>query len=161
LDAMAIQIDRASSPLLRLEHALVSVVSILVLPVFALANAGVSLGAGSWDALSDPVAIGVIVGLFVGKQIGITLFAWVAVKVGIADLPQGVGWRGVHGVAVLAGIGFTMSLFIAGLAFGPALSEVAKVGILFGSLVSGVVGWAILRSLPYPVDTPSAPPAQL
>lgn len=156
LDSLGMHIERASSPLLKLEHALVPVVSILVLPVFALANAGVSLGAGSAEAVSDPVAVGIIVGLFVGKQIGVTLFAWLAVKLNLADLPRGVGWRGVHGVGVLAGIGFTMSLFIAGLAFGPELSEVAKVGILAGSFISGVVGWALLRSLPVRMSPPSA-----
>lgn len=156
LDDMAIQIESASSPLLRLEHALVPVVSFLVLPTFALANAGVSLGEGALRSVSDPIALGIIIGLFVGKPLGVTLFSWIAVRAGIADLPQGVSWRGMFGVSVLAGIGFTMSLFISGLAFGPGLGEVAKMGILSGSLISGVVGWALLYTATEESDAPQS-----
>jgi NhaA family Na+:H+ antiporter len=146
LDEMVVDIVHASSPLLRLEHALVPVAAFLVLPIFALANAGVSVGAGELlVALTDPIALGTIVGLFVGKQVGVALFTWVAVKAGLADLPANVSWRQVYGVATLAGVGFTMSLFISGLAFTEALNDIAKVGILAGSILSGLVGWMILR----------------
>jgi NhaA family Na+:H+ antiporter len=147
LDQMVVPIEQASSPLLRLEHSLVPLVSFLVLPLFALANAGVRLDGGSYASLADPVAVGVIVGLFLGKQLGITLFAWIAVRFGIADLPREVSWRGIHGVGCLAGIGFTMSLFISGLALEGGLGETAKVGILVGSLILGVTGWLVLRGV--------------
>ncbi|MEX2557616.1 MAG: Na+/H+ antiporter NhaA [Actinomycetota bacterium] len=120
--------------------------SFLVVPMFALANAGVRLaGAGLDDATSREVAAGVIVGLVVGKIVGITFGAAVATRLGIARLPEGVGWTQVIGIAALGGIGFTVSLFIAGLAYsdGPLLSA-SKVGILSGSLVSGVVGTVLL-----------------
>jgi NhaA family Na+:H+ antiporter len=101
-------------------------------PLFALANAG--------------VALGMLLGLVVGKQAGVTLCAWLAVRSGLADLPEGVGWRRVYDADWLAGIGFTMSLFIGSLAFGEGvLLDAAKVGILAASLLAGVVGWGILR----------------
>ena len=133
-------------PLHELEHALHPWVVFAIMPIFALANAGVQLGGGIVGALASPVALGVVAGLVVGKQIGVTLFAWLAVKSGVSELPEGIGWRHVYGAGWLAGIGFTMSLFITDLAFseGP-LVDAAKVGILAASLVSGAVGWAILR----------------
>jgi NhaA family Na+:H+ antiporter len=141
-------LEEASAPLQRLEHGLVGLVTFLVLPVFALANAGVSVEGGLGAALRDPVCLGIILGLFAGKQLGVLGFSWLAVRSGVASLPEGVSWRHVHGVGTLGGIGFTMSLFVAGLAFpGPAgLQDVAKVGILTASLVSGVVGILLLRS---------------
>ena len=97
-------------------------------------------------ALADPVALGILLGLVLGKQIGVTLFSWLAVRSGIAELPEGIGWRHVYGVGWLAGIGFTMSLFISDLAFSDgALVDTAKLGILAASLISGVVGWTLLR----------------
>ncbi len=145
--AMAVLIEDATAPLQRLEHVLVPIVTFFVLPAFALTNAGVSLGSGFFSALLDEIALGVVVGLFVGKQAGILSFTWAAVRLGLADLPAGVTWRQVHSVATLGGIGFTMSLFIAALAFpAPADEELAKVGILVGSLVSAVVGLGLLRS---------------
>ncbi|HIC96126.1 TPA: sodium:proton antiporter, partial [Candidatus Bipolaricaulota bacterium] len=118
-----------------------------ILPLFALANAGVALD-HSLSALAHPVSLGVIMGLLIGKPLGITLFAWLAVRSGLAAMPTGVTWRGICGAGWLGGIGFTMSLFIAGLAFGdiPLLS-VAKVGILSASLIAGVVGWTLLRGI--------------
>ena len=146
ISAMAVLLDDATAPLQRLEHVLVPIVTFFVLPAFALANAGVSVGEGFFSALLDEIALGVVVGLFVGKQAGILGFSWAAVRLGVADLPAGVTWRQVHGVAILGGIGFTMSLFVAALAFpAPAEQDLAKVGILVGSLVSGVVGLAVLR----------------
>jgi NhaA family Na+:H+ antiporter len=103
-------------------------------------------GGGIVEALTSPVALGIVAGLVVGKQLGITLFAWLAVRSGVAELPEGIGWRHVYGVGWLAGIGFTMSLFISDLAFSDAaLVNTAKLGILAASLISGVVGWTLLR----------------
>ena len=116
------------------------------MPLFALANAGVSLGGSLAEALTSPVALGIVAGLVVGKQLGITLFAWLAVKSGLSELPGGITWRHVYGAGWLAGIGFTMSLFITDLAFSnSALVNTAKLGILAASLIAGVVGWTILR----------------
>ncbi len=128
-------------PLQRLESALHSPVNYVVVPLFALANAGLVLSGLSLGDLATPVTSGVILGLVLGKSVGITLFAWLSVKMKLADLPKHVTWTHVVGAAFLGGIGFTMSLFVSGLAFSdPGLSEGAKLGILTGSLVSGVVG---------------------
>jgi NhaA family Na+:H+ antiporter len=119
--------------------------------LFALANAGVPLGGGIAEALTSPVALGIVVELVLGKQLGITLFAWLAVKSGISELPRGISWRHVYGAGWLAGIGFTMSLFISDLAFDDdQLVGVAKLGILVASLIAGVVGWLILRGASSP-----------
>jgi NhaA family Na+:H+ antiporter len=121
------------------------------MPIFALANAGVPLGGGIVGALASPVALGIVLGLVVGKQLGITLLAWLAVRSGVSELPEGIGWRHVYGAGWLAGIGFTMSLFITDLAFPEdSLVEAAKLGILCASLIAGVVGWAILRGASHP-----------
>jgi NhaA family Na+:H+ antiporter len=104
------------------------------------------LGGGLTALFTNPVALGILFGLVLGKQIGVTLFSWFAVRIGIATLPKGVSWLKIYGVGWLAGIGFTMSLFIAGLAFEDAeILSVAKLGILTASLVAGVGGWMILR----------------
>jgi Na+:H+ antiporter, NhaA family len=133
-------------PLHELEHNLHPWVVFAIMPLFALANAGVPLGGGVVEALTSPVALGIVVGLVVGKQLGITLFAWLAVRSGFSELPEGIGWRHVYGVGWLAGIGFTMSLFISDLAFSEdSLIEDAKLGIECASLIAGVVGWTILR----------------
>ncbi|MBW1806668.1 MAG: Na+/H+ antiporter NhaA [Deltaproteobacteria bacterium] len=146
LSEMGRTLEKATAPLQQLEHALVPLVTFFVLPVFALANAGVTVGHGLSDALGHSVSIGIILGLFLGKQAGVLGFSWLAVKLGLADLPDGVGWRQIHGVSVLAGIGFTMSLFIAGLAFNePGLQDISKVGVFAASVLSGVVGWVLLR----------------
>jgi NhaA family Na+:H+ antiporter len=133
-------------PLHELEHTLHPWVVFAIMPLFALANAGVPLGGGIVEALTNPVALGIAVGLVVGKQLGVTLFAWLAVKSGLSELPGGIGWRHIYGAGWLAGIGFTMSLFISDLAFPDgSLVEVAKLGILIASSIAGVVGWTILR----------------
>ena len=133
-------------PLHELEHALHPWVAFAVVPLFALANAGVPLGGGVAGALTDPVSLGVVAGLVLGKQVGVTLFAWLAVKSGLSELPGGIGWRHVYGAGWLAGIGFTMSLFVTDLAFdNDVLVDAAKLGILAASLTAGVVGWTILR----------------
>ncbi|WP_420542048.1 Na+/H+ antiporter NhaA [Rubrobacter naiadicus] len=133
-------------PLQELEHALHPWVAFVIMPLFALANAGIPLGGNIAGALTSPVTLGIVLGLVAGKQIGITLFTWLAVKSGLSELPGGIGWRHVYGGAWLAGIGFTMSLFITELAFSNGgLVEPAKLGILLASLISGAVGWTILR----------------
>jgi NhaA family Na+:H+ antiporter len=133
-------------PLHELEHTLHPWVVFAIMPIFALANAGVPLGGGFAEALTDPVSLGIVAGLVLGKQLGVTLFAWLAVRTGLSELPQGVGWRHIYGAGWLAGIGFTMSLFITDLAFSEnALVDSAKLGILAASVIAGVVGWAILR----------------
>jgi Na+:H+ antiporter, NhaA family len=138
-------------PLHELEHTLHPWVVFAIMPLFAMANAGVQLGGGTADALTSPVALGIVAGLVVGKQLGITLFAWLAVRSGISELPEGIRWRHVYGAGWLAGIGFTMSLFISDLAFSDSwLVDAAKLGILVASLIAGVVGWMILRGASSP-----------
>jgi NhaA family Na+:H+ antiporter len=107
------------------------------MPVFALANAGVAVQV---EALGSPVAVAVATGLFFGKPLGIVLFCYLAVKVGIARLPSGVNWRIMIAAGFLAGIGFTMSLFVANLALPPTLLDAGKIGTLTGSLASSIVG---------------------
>jgi Na+:H+ antiporter, NhaA family len=139
--------EQVETPLHRFEHALHPWTTFFIMPVFALANAGVRMEGGFADALAHPVSLGVILGLAAGKQAGITLFAWATVKLGLARLPEGVTWLHVYGAAWVGGIGFTMSLFIASLAFGETpLLSFAKVGILAASLVSGIGGLLILRA---------------
>ena len=132
----------AQSPLQRLEHALSPWVAFVVMPVFALANAGIDLRAIPWgDTFSSALTLGVMAGLVGGKFVGISLFTWGAVRLGMSRLPEGVDWRQVMGAAWLAGIGFTMSLFIAQLAFAqPEQVEAAKLGILLASALAAVVG---------------------
>jgi Na+:H+ antiporter, NhaA family len=140
--------ERAQSPLARLEHALHGVVAFGIMPLFALANAGVRLDGGELGAmLANPVTAGVILGLLAGKPLGITLASWLSVRTGLSVLPGEVTWRALHGVGWLGGIGFTMALFIAGLAFPgrPELLASAKIGILTASLLAGVGGWLLLR----------------
>ena len=134
-------------PLQRLEHAVHPWVAFVILPVFALANAGVMLqGASLGEALSNPVTLGVILGLFVGKPVGVSVACFLAVRLGIASLPEGVNWTQIVAVALLGGIGFTVSLFISGLAFTQAdLLNFAKLGVLMGSAVAGVLGAVFLK----------------
>ena len=146
LHAMNHATHKLEPPLHELEHTLHPWVVFAIMPLFALANAGLPLGGNILGTLADPIALGILLGLVLGKQIGVTLFSWLAVRSGLAELPEGVGWRHVYGVGWLAGIGFTMSLFISDLAFSDgALVDTAKLGILAASLVSGVVGWTLLR----------------
>jgi NhaA family Na+:H+ antiporter len=146
LQALETACEHVETPLQRLERALHPWVTFAIMPLFALANAGVALGGGLSQGLINPVSLGVATGLVIGKQVGITLFSWLAVRSGLAAMPAGVAWRHIYGAGWLGGIGFTMSLFIAGLAFGDTpLLPVAKVGILTASLIAGMVGWTILR----------------
>ena len=141
--------DAAQAPLQRMEHALHSVVAFVIMPIFALANAGVPLGGGAAAAARSPIAWGIVLGLVLGKPIGITLASYLAVRARAADLPANVGWRHLHGAAWLGGIGFTMSLFVAGLAFADVrVLDVAKIGVLVASTFAGLVGFAILRMVP-------------
>ncbi len=137
---------RVETPLQRLEHGLQSWVSFLVLPLFALANAGLVVqGIRISDAISHPVTLGVAGGLLLGKPIGIFTFTYLASKTMNAPLPSGVNWSHIPGVGLLGGIGFTMSLFISGLSFsGSEFAELSKLGVMLGSLASGVLGSAVL-----------------
>ena len=136
------------SPLKSLEHDLHSVVAFFILPVFAFANAGISLSGVGIEQVFHGVPLGIALGLFIGKQLGIFGFCWVAIKLGLTRLPDDISWASLYGVAALCGIGFTMSLFIGSLAFEE--TEVnfifdERLGIIIGSLLSGILGYLILR----------------
>ncbi|WP_435201251.1 Na+/H+ antiporter NhaA [Qipengyuania sp. 902] len=141
-------------PLERMEHALHPWVAFLVIPIFGFANAGVTLAGIQPASLFDPLPLGIALGLLVGKQLGIFGFAWIAVKAGIASLPESVTWRQIHGLSLLAAIGFTMSLFIGNLAFAdPAQVDAVKLGVLSGSTIAAILGYALIRSsLPRSLD---------
>lgn len=149
--------ERAQAPMLRMEHELHPWVAFVIVPLFALANAGVRIPLDIGAALSQPLVIGVVVGLVFGKQLGITAAAWVLVRSGLASLPDGVDWWHMYGAAWLGGIGFTMSLFVSELAFpDPAMLAAAKLGILVASATACLGGFAVLvlagrrRALPVP-----------
>ena len=122
--------------------------SFVIVPVFALANAGVELSSDALgEALRSPVTIGIVVGLVLGKLVGVGSFTWLAVRLGLCELPQGATWPKILGIGAVAGIGFTVSLFITNLAFGSTeIADQAKIGILVASAVAAVGGAAILRS---------------
>lgn len=144
--------DSKNSPLHKLEHRLHPLVSYAILPVFGLANAGLSFNGVSLSSFLNPLTLGIIAGLFVGKQVGVFLASWIAVKCGWTQWPEGARLSQIYGVSVLCGIGFTMSLFIGGLAFSDVFTQnEAKLGILIGSLLSAVVGFFILRSSTKPI----------
>jgi NhaA family Na+:H+ antiporter len=140
------------SPLHRLENALQRPVAFVVLPIFGFANAGVSLAAFDGTHLLNPVTLGCALGLFVGKQLGVFGAIWIAERLKLAKRPSHTSWVQVYGLALLCGIGFTMSLFIGVLAFEnqPQLEEATKVGVLVGSLLSAVCGWTVLRLAHHP-----------
>lgn len=132
----------------RMEHDLHPVVAYAILPIFAFTNSGIPFDSLSLNALLHPVPLGIAAGLFIGNQIGVFGFCWLAIKLGISKLPEGVNWVQLYGVALLCGIGFTMSLFVGSLAFGGAGSDYIideRAGILFGSLLSGSLGYLVLR----------------
>jgi NhaA family Na+:H+ antiporter len=153
------QLEDIEPPLTRFEHLWHGWVAYGIVPLFALANSGISLEGMHLADLLKPLPLGVMLGLFVGKQVGIFLFTWVAVKMGLAEMPGRARVLQLYGVAVVAGIGFTVALFVAGLAFAnePGLLTEAKLGILLGSLLSAVVGYLLLRFSPTPL--PQAEPA--
>ncbi len=140
--------EHAQAPMQRMEHALHPWVAFLIVPLFALANAGVAVSGDFGALLADPVVLGVLAGLVVGKQIGITAAAYLVVRGRLAALPHGVGWRHIYGAACLGGIGFTMSLFVAELAFDQAETlAAAKIAILGASAISGVLGFVVLAAI--------------
>jgi NhaA family Na+:H+ antiporter len=137
--------EQVQAPLTRFEHAIHPWVTYAILPLFALANAGVRVIGGEATLWAGSLTLGIVLGLVLGKQLGITLFAWLAVRTGVAELPADVDWREVWGTAWLGGIGFTMSLFIANLAFAdPGLLASSKLAILAASILSALGGWVIL-----------------
>jgi NhaA family Na+:H+ antiporter len=138
------------SPLLTLEHALAKPVAFLIVPLFGFANAGVSLLGLSLETFTHPVTLGVAAGLFVGKQIGVFGFTWMAVKSKLVSMPRDATWLQVYGVSLLCGVGFTMSLFIGLLAFPGRADwvEEVKIGVLTGSIISGLTGMLVLKLCP-------------
>ncbi len=142
---LRLQDETGQSPLKRVEHGLAPWVAFGVMPIFAFANAGVDLRGLSLAALFAGIPLGIAAGLFLGKQIGIVGFVWAGVKLGLAKLPAGVTWMQIYGVSLLAGIGFTMSLFIGTLAFAdPEHAAAVRIGVLTGSIFSGLLGFIIL-----------------
>lgn len=150
LRAIEQHLEDVQPPLNRISHGLNAPVSFVIIPLFALANAGISFHGTTPKGLVAPISVGVALGLFFGKQLGVFLFTWLAVTLRISPKPEGATWREVYGISLLAGIGFTMSLFISGLAFEdqPALHELAKVGILLASTVSALAGLFVLLTGP-------------
>ena len=150
LEEIFLSAHDARPPGVALEHLLHPVQAFLILPVFALVNAGVVLNGNALAGVLSPIGLGIVVGLFLGKQLGITLFAWLSVRAGYADLPEGVTWPQIWATSCVAGVGFTMAIFIAELAFNqPEFVETAKTAVLFVSLLAGVFGYVVLnRVLP-------------
>ena len=139
--------DPEHSPLEELEHDLQNTVSYGILPLFAFANAGISLKGAGFAELFHSVPLGIAAGLFIGKQMGIMLMCWLIFKLGISTMPKGMTFKQIYGAALLCGVGFTMSLFIGGLAFGgatPLFDE--RLGIIMGSIVSGIAGYLMLKA---------------
>ncbi len=138
--------EDGQAPLLHLEHKLAPWVAFFIMPVFAFANAGVHLGGITLSDFLAPLPLGIALGLFVGKQIGVFGFTWAATKSGLCRLPEGINWAHVYGVAALAGIGFNMSLFIGTLAFeDPEHAKAVRIGVLTGSTFSAILGYILLR----------------
>jgi NhaA family Na+:H+ antiporter len=130
----------------RAEHALEPWVHFGVAPIFAFANAGVSLAGFNLSSALAPIPLGIAAGLFLGKQIGILSSVWAAAKLGLGEMPRGASWQQLYGIAVLGGIGFTMSLFIGTLAYpDPSSAAAVRVGVLVGSVASAILGYAVLR----------------
>ena len=145
-DEGAVPMDEAPSPLHRLEHGLHPWIAFGIIPLFGFFNAGVALGGMSVASLASPLPLGIALGLVVGKQVGIFGAIFAAVKSGLAPLPANAGWMHIYGLSLLCGIGFTMSLFIGGLAFpDPAMQDLVRVGVLGGSIVAALAGWIVLR----------------
>ena len=153
--------DETESPLEKLEHALTKPVNFLIMPIFALANTNIAFELSMRDGLTSSLGLGIIFGLLVGKPIGIVFFSWLSVKLGISSLPTGTRWIQFLGLGLLAGIGFTMSIFIALLSFDdPAFQTQAKFAILVASLVAGLLGYLFLRKLGAKNDLTEVPITQ-
>jgi Na+:H+ antiporter, NhaA family len=136
------------SPLHSLEHGLAPWVAFFIVPVFAFANAGVALSGLSAGAITSPLTLGIVAGLVLGKQAGVFGATWLMVKTGLAQLPDGVNWMHIYGLSALAGIGFTMSLFIGGLSFdNPALMNEVRLGVLVASAISAIIGYSVLMAV--------------
>lgn len=150
-------LDRMEPPAQRLEHAFQPWTTYLILPIFALANAGVVLSAEAGSGLASPVSLGIIAGLVVGKPVGVSLFAWLATRLGLAEMPADIAWPQFLSASLLAGIGFTISLFITQASFAdPRLLGAAKVAILIASVVSAVLGFVLLNLTSPRYDTVTA-----
>ncbi|MFT5697749.1 MAG: NhaA family Na+:H+ antiporter [Desulforhopalus sp.] len=144
--------DPEHSPVMELEHDLHSAIAFFVLPIFAFCNSGISMSGASADFFLHGVPVGITLGLFLGKQIGVFGFIWIGIKTGISKMPEGMSWGSLYGMAALCGIGFTMSLFIGSLAFNQTVEQLVfdeRFGIVFGSIISGILGAIILhKTLP-------------
>ncbi len=143
------KVEIHGSPLKEMEHDLHSVVNFFILPVFAFANAGLPLMNLSLEQVIHPVPMGIALGLFIGKPLGIFILGWLVVKLKLVELPKNTSWMSLFGLSLLCGVGFTMSLFIGSLAFGESGNNVVfdeRLGILLGSLVSGIVGYFVVRA---------------
>lgn len=140
--------DDTESPLEKLEHALAKPVNYLIMPIFAIANTNITFESGMVSGLTSNVGLGILLGLFLGKPIGICLMSWLSVKLKVAQLPEHTNWKHVAGLGLLGGIGFTMSIFIALLSFSePSLQTAAKFAVLVASVVSGVAGYLVLKTI--------------
>lgn len=138
--------DDARTPLQKIEHGLYPFVYFVIMPLFAFANAGLKIETNFWSSLLEPIGLGVIFGLIVGKMVGISLVSRLMVAMGVGQLPEGSSWKQIYGTSILAGIGFTMSLFISELAFeNKAYTEAAKSAILVASILAGVIGLVVIR----------------
>jgi len=143
--AIPMRAAEGESPLRQLVHALHPWVAFLVVPLFGFANAGVSFAGMSASALTHGVSLGIVAGLFIGKQLGVFGAVYASVRLGVARLPEGVSWTSLYGVGILAGIGFTMSLFVGTLAWDTNdYAAPLRIGVLGGSLLSGVTGYVVL-----------------
>ena len=138
--------DKDFSLLIKLEHAISPYVAFLIMPIFAFANAGVSLMGLSLSSLLEPVPLGILLGLFIGKQVGVMVSSYLAVKLGAAQMPDNSSWLSLYGVSILTGVGFTMSLFVGNLAFAGSINYMdgVKIGVLSGSLLSTIFGYFLL-----------------
>jgi Na+:H+ antiporter, NhaA family len=146
LHELMVTAERAETPLQLLDHRLHPFTTFVVMPLFALANAGVALGGDVLASIAHPVSLGIVAGLALGKPLGIVAGSWLAVRGGLTALPNGLTWRHILGVGSLGGIGFTISLFVSTLAFGGTeLLPTAKLGILAASVAAGLIGWTVLR----------------
>jgi Na+:H+ antiporter, NhaA family len=138
--------DKDFSLLIKLEHAISPYVAFLIMPIFAFANAGVSLAGLSFSSLLEPVPLGILLGLFIGKQVGVMVSSYLAVKLGAAQMPDNSSWLSLYGISILTGVGFTMSLFVGNLAFAGSIyyMDGVKIGVLSGSLLSTIFGYFLL-----------------
>lgn len=138
--------DKDFSLLIKIEHSISPYVAFIIMPLFAFANAGVSLNGLSFSSLMSPVPLGILLGLFIGKQVGVMVFSYVSIKLKIAQMPNNSSWLALYGVSILTGIGFTMSLFVGNLAFSENTQYIdgVKIGVLTGSLLSTIFGYFML-----------------